>query len=64
MCVHAREYVAVCVILCWCFKATKCGSDMVRRSKIHLVDLAGSERVYKTNVNGQVRNVCMHAGMR
>ena len=37
---------------------------LVRRSKIHLVDLAGSERVYKTNVNGQVRNVCMHAGMR
>jgi kinesin family protein 6/9 len=32
--------------------ATKVGSDVIRKSKIHLVDLAGSERVYKTGNTG------------
>ena len=32
--------------------ATKHGSDVIRKSKIHLVDLAGSERVYKTGNAG------------
>lgn len=34
--------------------ATKQGSDVVMRSKLHLVDLAGSERAAKTGIDGML----------